>query len=258
MVRVKGRIGLKLSDLHSGSKYGLWSESDTNTPEGKLREILREHWAEMVDLIRPDFVLVNGDTCEGWNQKEKARYLVTSDLMEQVDGAVKMLRMIKGNPKFIITEGSGYHVGANASLDELVARELDAHFDSDIDIEIEGNGRHIHACHNLGYSNTPAYRTTAIARELMMATINADTLGKFDIILRGHCHYHVFVEYGKTAGQVLPCWKLRDLFAKRKGVSCNPKVGWIVYEYFPDGSWQYDRRRSRLIDVKGQVRRVKV
>jgi len=245
------RTGLFIGDMHAESKFGL-----TLTPESAAQRKLSSLWKEMATTVKPDFVVVNGDCCEGWNPKEKARWLMTSDMAEQVDTAVEFLNMIKGDPDFVFTEGSGYHVGQNMSLDELVSRDMRGEFGTDKAIDLKDEGIKIHACHNVGYSAVPAYRTTAIARELMVATINADTLGQYDILLRSHVHYHVYVEYGHTAGHVLPCWKVRDPFAMKKGLAMNPKVGWVVYEFYDDGTFQYDRRKSKLVDVKNQIGRV--
>jgi hypothetical protein len=75
---------------------------------------------------------------------------------------------------------------------------------------------------------SPAYRTTPIAREMMLAAINEKEYGKFDLILRGHAHYFCRVQFGGTSGVICPCWKGRDAFASRRTLAMMPHIGYVL------------------------------
>ena len=98
-----------------------------------------------------------------------------------------------------------------------------------------GNWR-IHCSHAIGVSMaSPAYRTTPIAREMMLATINEKEYGKYDLIARGHAHYYVRVSFGGSNGIVCPCWKGRDAFASRRSLAMLPHLGYVLLNVNKDG-----------------------
>ncbi len=116
-----------ISDTHVGSAYGLGhpdflSEHQKQTIDSPM---LYEKYCEVLDWLgKIDIVLHLGDSCESINYKGRGADIKLEET-DQIRSTVKLLRMIKGSPKFYMVEGSEYHCGPK-KLDELVAEQLGA------------------------------------------------------------------------------------------------------------------------------------
>ena len=240
-------VGLVVNDFHCGNYWSIMprtcvevlGDEEVERHPTDLQLTLNDLWDSMKEEIgRIDFVIANGDLCEGPNRREYGLGNWTTSLLTQVDAAADLLAGLRAK-KYAVTEGSGYHVGPQTTLDQQVAEALKAKTNAEIqygpDIEVVvGDQYRIHACHNIGVSQVFHYRTTPLARELLNARVNDEEYGKFDGLVRAHAHYYCYVEFGKSWGAIVPGWKMKDEYLRRKGLGFLPKIGWFALEI--DGS----------------------
>jgi hypothetical protein len=221
-------------------------------PNAKQRWLLKL-WKKMCkDVGEVDVCVVNGDCCDGVNYKDHGYDLWTTDLDTQIESARILLSMVNAK-KYIVTQGSGYHVGQNMSLDQLVARALKGQFGQDVAIRAKEAGVRMHFSHFVGVSTSSwQYRTTPIARELVSALLNEKEYGKYHAVIRSHAHYYCYVEFGSHFGLITPAWQLRTPYMINKGLSLLPKIGYVVL-YAEDGSIWKERH---LWSIKNPVKEV--
>jgi predicted phosphodiesterase len=174
-----------------------------------------------------------GDNCDGRDRHGSGEYNDTNNILEQVETAESLLNEIPTD-KWFFVQGSPYHTDQNVSSDALLSMKMGGRFEEEM--VIKANGKRIHCSHAIGVSMaSPAYRTTPIAREMMLATINEKEYGKFDLILRGHAHYFCRVQFGGTSGVICPCWKGRDAFASRRTLAMMPHIGYVLINIDSNG-----------------------
>lgn len=96
-------------------------------------------------------------------------------------------------------------------------------------MDVEGVGMYFR--HAIGVSSsTWQYRSTPVAKEMLLAVMNEVEIGKFKFMGFNHAHYYVGVQFGDTTGIIGPCWKGRDGFAKRRSLSMVPRLGYVVVD----------------------------
>ena len=253
--------------MHVGSDVSLMPDQVIHngreiTPNSTQKVIYRKwldmlkHIDEVTDKNGVDAIFNLGDTVDGANWKERGYGQWTTEIKVQCDTAVDLLRMIPINPdyEYIGVQGSNYHVENNMSSDEYIADKMCGRFGDEYKVTI--NGRCFHLSHQIGVSNIQAYRTTAIAREMMVSALNKE-LGKFDVILRGHAHYCVYAGYSNSLGMVLPCWKGRDRYVATKSLAYNPKLGYVLFTVDEDSNIDFDIRAFHL-EGKHVMKEVKI
>jgi predicted phosphodiesterase len=219
---------LLVADLHTGSLF-----SPRSSPDNSIQRATYNKWKEMCKAVGPvDAVILNGDLCDGINYKSRGIGIWTSNIEEQIDEAVNLIQMID-TKKYYGTQGSFYHVGDNLSSDRLVLKLLNGTFGDELAIKIEDV--RFHCMHSVGVSSSAwMYRTTPIAREMLMAELNKEEYGKFKAIIRSHAHYFCYAGFGSSFGMISPCWKGRDEFAKRRTLAFMPHLGYVLFTV--DGS----------------------
>jgi len=237
---------LEIGDLHVGSEYGLnhpdyMSAADRKESDGPE---LYDRLCEVRDAAgKCDIVLVMGDTCDGANPKERGDDRTASE-DRQVKIAAKLLRDIKGSPKFYCVDGSGYHRGVRR-LDEMVADKVGAvmhpHYLTRappvFDIKVENV--YFNIAHFISVSkSTWQYQTTSIAREEVLVILNRNP---GNIILRGHCHYFVLAGYLHHLGMVCPGWQTKTPFQGRISPVNEYRIGSVIFD-IKDDSWNWDDR----------------
>lgn len=227
---------LVLGDLHVGSADGV-VQPGVRIEEGdethsraldrnKTQKFIWKHWKKMVeDVGHIDACLVNGDIVDGKNYNGEGLGTWTTDIMLQADTAIGLLDMIKAD-QWYVTKGTKYHVGQNMNADKYIARAMGGEFGVDLALEFEN--LRLHASHKTTYSSSTWYRTTPIAKELLVAELNKEEYGKYHIIIRSHAHYYCFAGFGSSMGFITPCWKGRDEYAREMGLTCNPHLGYIL------------------------------
>jgi predicted phosphodiesterase len=224
---------LVVSDLHVGSKWGLTSKKDNS-----VQRRLFGWWREMVDETGSvDACIVNGDICDGLNRKEEGEG-IEIDAKDQILEAVDLLERVDCK-KFYGTQGTGYHTKKNPSMDWAVIHSLKGVFDTELALTIEKT--RFHVAHKIGVSGSgQMYHGTPISKEMMVASLNREQMGKFDVILRGHAHYFFYTGSKSTLAVIGPCWKGRDPYASANSLKWNPDIGWMLFEVDGDSySWEH-------------------
>lgn len=224
---------LVVSDLHVGSPFSINSKKNNS-----IQRRLYSWWKEMVDEIGSvDAVVVNGDICEGVNRKEDGEGVELS-VKDQICEAEDLLGMIE-TKRYYGTQGTGYHTKKNPSSDWQVIHGLKGTFDNEIPLTIERI--RFHFSHKVGISSSgQMYHGTPISKEMMVAHLNREQMGKFDVIVRGHAHYFFYVGSKSSLAIIAPCWKGRDSFVAQHSLKWNPDIGWLLFEIDGDSySWEH-------------------
>jgi predicted phosphodiesterase len=243
-----------ISDLHCGSKYAITTKK---AGISNAQKAIKKIWQEMLDDLSTHTLTAGinlGDNTEGIDYHGGGKDNDSNDKLWQINMAKDLIEEIPVK-KWHIVNGSGYHVGKNLSDDELLADKIGAEFGNELVIDT-GLGR-IHCAHKVGVSmSATAYRPTAIAREMMLATINQEEYGKFKAILRGHAHYYVSVRFGGSMGIICPCWKSRDSFAQERTLAMMPHLGYCVLKF--DNNDIYLDQHIYTLKGKDLIKEVKV
>ena len=115
-------------------------------------------------------------------------------------------------------------------------------------------GKVFNFAHHIGFNKSPAYRTTALAREMAGMHFEHDKLGRADFIIRSHVHYFVHIEFVNTHGILTPAWKYPDHHLFRGGLAgTTPDVGLVEIIIEPNGETVVLPHIAK-IDMKAQVR----
>ena len=223
---------LVVGDLHVGSNVSIMPD-EVILPKGNpiqanpIQKKILTKWEEMVDQVgKVDGCIVMGDSVDGSDRMGKGKEMWTPDITQQIRTAADLLGMIRTN-NFVGVQGSYYHVGDNVSSDEAVLRELSGVYANELSVNVDSS--RIHVSHDVGISSSgSAYRTTPIAREMMLAAINSEEYGKYNLILRGHAHYYVRVSFANSTGLICPGWKSREAFVSRKTLAFLPHLGYVL------------------------------
>ncbi len=235
-----------ISDTHVGSAYGLGhpdflSEHQKQTTDSLM---LYDRYCEVLEWFgKIDIVLHLGDSCESINYKGRGSDIKLEET-DQIKSIVKLLRMIKGSPKFYMVEGSEYHCGPK-KLDELVAEQIGAvvhpHYHTPApphhDILIEGVQLNI--AHPITVSkSTWQYQTTPLAREQVLAVLNDNPA---HVVFRGHAHHWIYCGFTEHFGAVVPGFQTKTPFQGRISPLGEYRIGAVKLEV--DGS-EFDWHRK--------------
>lgn len=222
---------LVVGDLHVGSNVSVMPDEVVLDKENviqsnPIQQKIYNKWEEMVDRIgRVDACIVMGDSVDGSDRRGAAKEMWTPDITQQVATAADLLGMIRTS-KYMGVQGSYYHVGDNISSDESVLKELNGTYANELSVVVDSF--RIHASHDVGVSYSgSAYRTTPIAQQMMLSTLNSE-YKNFNLILRAHTHYYVLVSFANSQGVICPCWKGRDAFAARRTLAYMPHLGYLI------------------------------
>ena len=244
---------LFISDLHSGSLVSLLhpkykvNEGDPSTSYSitlnPIQEFLWKEWKFMCDKIgHVDIVCLVGDMVDGPNKKGEGVGTWTTNMEDQIDNVVKLLKMIDTD-RFVGVLGSLYHTKDNLNCDAEVLRRLGSK-EWDWDMCLSVDDIKFHVKHTVGTTrSTFMYRPTKIAREMLLLMQNKEKMGEFDFIVRGHVHTEMYLDMlGSTgmAGFTLPCWKARDDFVKRY-ISDSGDHGWYLFDVKGKRYTRYNR-----------------
>ena len=225
----KERWGITISDLHSGSRWGLRQPrvkhpgSGDTTLAGPVAQTLWKEWAKRVRRYSsPDFVIFGGDGVEGAQRKDGSKWLWTANVMEQADAAIPYINSLNAGAVYGV-QGTKYHVeegGLNA--DEYIMKHVTNAVDTaggrfaPPDRYIHVHGAVIHVSHKIGGTSVFQYRGTPLSRELAMNRVMSYSteVHKANLILRGHVHHYFEVRAGVNSRcAVMPCFKARDDYA---------------------------------------------
>ena len=264
---------LVVDSLHVGDLGAVCPPSVTVGDAGKsgkytyneIQRILYDYWKDMC-RTKYDLAIVLGEVCDGPNRKQEGLGLWTADTGLQARVGADLLRMIKTDEMFLVY-GSSYHTHDNPNTEEYAAELLGLdrhHHGYEKIVEIPGKKRtwNVHIQHSVPTSTAQwTYRTTGIAKELLMAELNRAELGDVDGVIRGHAHYYVEVKFGRQWGFVCPCWKVRDIYAiTRGGLGMVPRLGYVTLEFHDE--WRSPHIEPHTLNIReagaDMVERVKV
>lgn len=205
-----------ITDTHIGGKHALMLPKWEN-PEGqvfkanKLQRYIYDFWRyflEKCNEYKVDTVIHLGDAVEGYNRKEAGFNLVLSNLDDQIDCCVDILKEIVKNRKFYIVSGTTYHEATEVKIHKTIANRLGGTFCGYIaDLKVKEVGKTINIAHK--GSNAMIYLSTTLDREAVFLKM-AEGLNKFpkvDIFLRGHLHVFDEIHQRKIRLIQCPCWK---------------------------------------------------
>ena len=221
-------------------------------PSNTQKQLLKA-WKEMCKE-HYDFCIVNGDVCDGPQRKSMGKGVVTSDLKIQIDAAVELLNMVDAD-SFFFTMGSEYHCMDDRPLEQVISERMNGTYGDDLIIEVEDV--RIHASHNIPVSSSSwQYRSTPLARDLLLLELNnsAKRYGKIDVAIRSHAHYYVTVGFKRQFGIITPGWQTRTPFAVKRDLISPPDIGYI--ELFVDGNDAW--HRGRFFNIGPPSKTVKV
>ncbi len=233
---------LLLSDLHVGSKWGLWppnfraksarTDEIEEIPQNDVNKAIWDHWQAMLKQIRkekPECIILNGDLIEGLQKREYGRGLMTPELSQQVAACIKVLKTLPKVPTYF-TAGTDYHQYLNGeSTDIHIANEFNAQFGDEL--IVEECGIRLFCRHAIGMSqSTWQYMTTAPARDQMLLYLNqsAQKYGRVDVAVFSHRHQFVAAQFASGIALVTPCWQGKTVFAVKKGIISPPHIGWVT------------------------------
>ena len=244
-----------VADLHVGSRVGL-STGHGDDAFLLIRKKILNLWETSVagPWKKPDILVVVGDAIDGQNKKGGGTGTTTTDLIEQADEAVELIKMWNAG-EYVIIRGSDYHVSPRDSglaAEEYMARELNAMQCPNNKVNRSSWSYYLsvdkytfHIAHKISIPRNFAFKSTAIARDMMMAKLNdslRNELGKYKVnaIIRAHAHSFTAVEYASSCGMVLPCWKAMDDYAEKEGpLTFTPDIGFVGWNIEGDkATWE--------------------
>lgn len=249
---------LVVSDLHDGGHYSICSEfpyisaGDTYHKLNPTQKNLLYHWETLNDRMskKPLVCTVNGEFIDGANRKNAGVGQWSTDMSDQGEDAVKLMRMIKADI-FNCTKGSPYHSRSESmNVDQMVAKKINAMSSPGFThkrvmkkgvniIRGQNEGYYIshfltyrilhyvfNIVHKVGYSRHAALRSTPLSKEMFIGEFEKDkAFNKEDvegvkmIYLRSHTHHLGDVGSSNTRGIITPSWKVTDDFIGQTGVS---------------------------------------
>jgi predicted phosphodiesterase len=243
---------LVIGDTHVGSDVALMPEEIMLRSRNRISAnevqlaILKEYYDMIDDVGTVDILVLNGDLVDGTNYYGEGVGVLTTHMPTQAKVAVELLSEIKAR-RVVGCPGTAYHSKKNPNLDEQVIEALGGVCMDEVGLNI-GQTR-FYANHRTSVRmNQWEARPQSVAKDILMAELNAMDFGKFDIICKGHAHYYIGLDNGSSVGFVCPCWKGRDDFAKKSvnPFAFNPSIGWLMFNIGNHGEFSWSRSIKRL------------
>lgn len=214
---------LILSDFHTGHKYGL---AHTEHCVNNLQKTAYNFFEEGIKKYGPyDVCFCNGDLIDGTGWRNGGKDLITTDLEEQADMAIKILRRVqflnKKTPlKFFFTRGTPYHTGESVDFENLIARDFRDGDKKNIDekLLIKVSGVTFDLKHKISSGSLPHTRSSAPARDIVFAIIkeSIENRAKADVFIRSHVHYYNLVESMGRLAITTPCLQMGSSYGDRQ------------------------------------------
>lgn len=241
----KVKTVLVLSDIHVGNRIAVSPLTFKMMDGGiyhanKVQAALFKAWSDVVkDWKNPDILVINGEPIDGQGQKSRGVEQWTTNYIDQIDAAAQLVKMF-GAKKIYMTRGSGYHIEqGGVSVEELFAKTVGAeringgYVPDEFYLKVkDGEGDvTFNFAHAIGSSSSGwTYRSTAIAKEMMLGQLEKSRKHPFDILVRSHIHYFWTVQSASHLGVVTPVWELQTGFMKRQGTMGSvPDIGAVRF-----------------------------
>lgn len=216
---------LLLSDMHVGSPYAVSDEypillkagnevNEVYPNKGQLE--LYKHWQYMIkmaDKFDVDTVINLADTCDGCNPAECGKRLMSPDIEDQKDLAVRLLKPVVKDRKYVSCSGSTYHESLDTKVHRDISFRLEGTASECLFVGVTGIltlpevNKKINIAHKA--SNAMLYSATMADRELIYWNVAEarDQLPHIDWMIRGHLHKFYHLDNGREHFLQLPCWK---------------------------------------------------
>lgn len=242
---------IAISDLHVGSMSGLCPDWGYRLDGGGMytpSKFQNYTWKAFVHFWRiyvPKvtkgckniLVVINGDEIDG--NHHNAVDLIPN-IASQEEAAVGILAPIAKLYPMVIVRGTEAHVGISAQSTERVARELHAIKDEEGDSSwwqywVEAGGCLFQFAHHIGTTQSTAYETTALTRELTAGFSESTQWGTRmpDVMVRSHRHRCAEISLPGVNGDfklvVTPGWQLRTPFIEKRDRMRIPHIGGIIF-----------------------------
>jgi hypothetical protein len=205
--------GILAADLHTGHVLGL-------TPpefwQGRCKGIQRQAWdwwaAEIKTIGPVDFAVFDGDLIDGPGTKETLG-LWTTDVEEQAEAAAQALSIVRAKEKYVCY-GTPLHTVSSLSIENLVARRLDAEIRDTLRLKVQGpkwevrfNIRHVQ-----GRSDVPTGQGAQLGKEIIREMLQSllEDFKPADVLARAHTHYFFELRLAGRRGVSIPCLFLPD------------------------------------------------
>ena len=190
---------LVISDMHVGSVFGCWHKSGATDPSASanpVQQVLFRYWRNLCQFMRqwkPTLLLLNGDLIDGPNYRSGARYLTVTDMKQQAECALALLRMIPIRRGEVYgLAGGDYSSSEFVDLHQMIVESLGgSFFDDQLFLDVQGHT--VHMSH--GGSTAFVYYEQVLAREGMFAdqTSVAGKAPDVEIMLRAHWHKWIHI-----------------------------------------------------------------
>jgi hypothetical protein len=233
-----------IGDTHVGNEGAIMPEevNSEDICEGrnrryfpnKIQKILLGKWYEMCDTYpKPDVLIINGDLVDGKNYKDTGLGTWTTDSLLQAKALSDLVKILKPR-KIIATSGSAYHSDRNPNIDRIATELCGGTFKGGYASLKIGNQR-IYAQHKVTVSKSSwQYRTTPIARALVLAALQESDFGHYNIVLKSHAHYFTYAGFTNALAMILPCWKAYDQFGDTNIEFNSPAIGYVAFSFNGD------------------------
>ena len=224
-----------VGDTHCGSWWGLWPKSQIPS---HLRysgiNYLMNCWKKMISGLDEDIdvLFIMGDIIDGRQYRAKGVGVFSSDLMDQVDGAVEVWKpLMKRVKKSYRVTGTPYHEGVDRVL-KVFDQEFGVEGTEQVfDLSVGKNILNV-AHHPMG--GTALYAGTKVDKEGLYARL-ANAKGKLPMprwVVRAHHHNYIHQDTGDMDVISTPCWQLITPYAKKVGYwKWQPDLGIVLMEY---------------------------
>ena len=269
-MRKRSRVVI-VSDLHSGALTGLtppqFRRRHTNATDpwmDKIVNLEKESWewyAKTIAALQPiDFAFVNGDCIDGRGERSGSTEVITADRHRQANMAFESLKIIKAK-KYVMTYGTGYHVGNNGEdYEDIIAKDL-ANEKGVKQVKLgshewpEVNGLIFDMKHKIGSSSIPHGRFTAMARDQVWNTLwsECEEQPKGRVFIRSHVHYHVFCGGPDWLAMTTPA--LQTMGTKFGSRECSGRVnyGLVHFDVESDGSYTWQVHTAKMQGQRAQA-----
>jgi hypothetical protein len=205
---------LVISDTHCGHIVGLckpkWLSAEQQSKAfGKLSVALWSWFEKEIKANGPyDVVIHNGDMIDGKGKRSGGTEQVTTDLEEQSEIAIDIIRGIPKTKdcKIFMTHGTPSHTSEDGEdWENVIAKAVGGTIKSHMWVEIEGvvfDLKHQPA----GNSNVPQGRHTGVAKDRLWNVLwhEREQQPKGQVFIRSHVHHHNFAGSGDWLGMSTP------------------------------------------------------
>lgn len=253
---------LVVSDIHVGHKFAVsplsFELSDGGVYQAnRVQKALYQAWNEVAtEWKNPDILVVNGEPIDGAQPKNLGVEVWTTDYLEQIKASIELIRMFNAK-KIYVTRGSNYHVTVGGvSVEEIFGQMVGAervdgrHVFPELFLDVDGTSFQF-AHHIASSASGWQYKSTPIAKELMLLKLVENRKYPADIIVRSHVHYYWAVQTASHLGLITPAWQLQTWFMMQKSTASTvPDIGAVRFNVRAEKDFDWEKKLYRMNEWK--------